>query len=176
MKKKNTYKFNKIFNDKYNFNSILELGSNMGQNLVALKKKYKKSKIYGVDINATACEILKRNYPDFNITNSSILNYKTKKKFDLVFTSGVLIHINPKQLNNTYKKIFNLSKKYILIVEYYNSSPVSVIYRGHYNKLFKRDFAGDLMERYNLKLIDYGFFYHKDRYSFDDITWFLLKK
>ena len=33
------------------------------------------------------------------------------------------------------------------------------------------------MKKYsNLKLINYGFSYHKDKYYQDDITWFLLKK
>ena len=48
------------------------------------------------------------------------------------------------------------SKKFILIAEYYNPTPVEVSYRGHNGKLFKRDFAGEMMKKYSdLKLIDY---------------------
>ena len=32
-----------------------------------------------------------------------------------------------------------------------------VEYRGHTGKLFKRDFAGEMIYRFDLKLIDYGF-------------------
>ena len=99
------------------------------------------------------------------------------KKFDLVFTCGVLIHINPNRLNLTYSKIFNLSKKYILIAEYFNPVPAKVTYRNNKNKLFKRDFAKEIMNKYNLKLIDYGFLWKEDkRYTADNITWFLFKK
>jgi hypothetical protein len=44
--------------------------------------------------------------------------------------------------------------------------------------LFKRDFAGEMLERYpDLELIDYGFVYKRDNnFPQDDITWFLLKK
>ena len=74
--------------------------------------------------------------------------------------------------------IYNLSSKYILICEYYNPKPVKIKYRDFENKLFKRDFAGDLMSEYkNLKLIDYGFVYHNDpKFPQDDLTWFLMKK
>ena len=51
-------------------------------------------------------------------------------------------------------------------------------YRGHEGKLFKRDFAGELLDKYpDLKLIDYGFVYHRDtNFPQDDCTWFLLEK
>ena len=54
---------------------------------------------------------------------------------------------------------------------------VTVNYRGNSDRLFKRDFAGELMDRYPLRLIAYGFSYHRDNYfPQDDSTWFLLEK
>ena len=55
---------------------------------------------------------------------------------------------------------------------------MSIPDRGYQNKLFKKDFAGELMDQYNgLRLIDYGFVYHKDNSSpLDDIWWFLMEK
>jgi spore coat polysaccharide biosynthesis protein SpsF len=55
---------------------------------------------------------------------------------------------------------------------------VEIPYRGHSGKLFKRDFAGEILDAYSdLNLIDYGFAYHRDNYfKQDDITWFLLEK
>jgi hypothetical protein len=51
------------------------------------------------------------------------------------------------------------------------------MYRGHADRLFKRDFAGDLIEKYGMKLVDYGFVYKRDNWApQDDITWFLLEK
>ena len=60
----------------------------------------------------------------------SIEKFETKSKYDLVFTKGVLIHINPKNLKKIYKKIYKFSSKYILISEYYNPYPTKVLYRG----------------------------------------------
>ena len=63
-----------------------------------------------------------------------------------------------------------------MLVEYYSSNPVGVRYRGNKDKLFKRDFAGEIIKKYNLNLIDYGFVYRFDKNPQDDLTWFLLKK
>jgi pseudaminic acid biosynthesis-associated methylase len=91
---------------------------------------------------------------------------------------GVLIHINPDMLESVYAKLYDSSNKYILIAEYYNPTPVSISYRGHNDRLFKRDFAGEMLDKYNdLRLTDYGFLYHRDNYFLqDDINWFLLEK
>lgn len=91
-------------------------------------------------------------------------------------SSGVLIHINPDMLGQAYEHLYNAANKYVLINEYYNPSPVEVTYRGHEARLFKRDFAGEMMDRYDLTLVDYGFTYHRDPDPLDDLTWFLLKK
>ena len=68
--------------------------------------------------------------------------------------------------------------KTCIICEYYSRNPESLVYRGFKNKLFKRDFAGEMLELYpKLNLIDYGSAYHKDQnFPQDDITWFLLEK
>jgi len=99
------------------------------------------------------------------------------KKFDLTFTKGVLIHINPDKLDAVYENLFSLSNRYIMVCEYYNPAPVAIEYRGHKDRLFKRDFAGELISKYNLRLLDYGFNYHRDPYfTNDDGTWFLMEK
>ena len=65
-----------------------------------------------------------------------------------------------------------------LIAEYYNPTPIKVEYRGHKEKLFKRDFCGEMLDQYSdLTLLDYGFLYHRDNnFPQDDISWFLIEK
>ena len=71
----------------------------------------------------------------------------------------------------------NNSKKYVLVVEYFNPTPTTHVYRGYSNRLFKRDFAGELMDGFNLKLIDYSFIYSRDNVApSDNFTWFLMEK
>lgn len=170
--------------NKIKIRSVLEYGSNIGINLIALKKIYKKLDISAVEINRKACEILSKNIKEAKIFNESILSFNKNNtnldnKFDLVFTKTVLIHIDPKILFATYDALYKKSKKYIYIAEYYNPIPMTIKYRGYNNKLFKRDFAGDLLKKYKkLKLIDYGFIYSNDRkfHDPDNFNWFLFKK
>ena len=159
-------------------NSCIELGSNIGMNLMALKTIIPKTTFSAVEINESAVSELKKVIDAENIFNESILDWKANRKYDLVFTKGVLIHINPDHLTSVYEKIYSSANKYILICEYYNPSPQMILYRGEENKLFKRDFAGDILRKYeDASLIDYGFIYRNDNlFPLDDISWFLIKK
>ena len=112
------------------------------------------------------------------LTYESIINYKPKCVYDFVLLKGVLIHLNPNVLSQIYDLIDTSAQNYVCIIEYYNPVPVSVDYRGYKDKLFKRDFAGDFLDKFkDFSLMDYGFIYHRDNnFMQDDTTWFLLKK
>jgi pseudaminic acid biosynthesis-associated methylase len=157
-------------------NSVRELGCNIDLNLVALKRLQPTLNLSGYEINEEAA----KQASDFNvakITQGSILEDITDSKVDLTFTAGVLIHINPDYLDNVYRNLVNGSNRYVLVAEYYNPAPTKINYRGHEDRLFKRDFAGDLINNYGMKLVDYGFVYKRDNWApQDDITWFLLEK
>jgi len=170
--------FSKALRGATNITSIIEFGANIGMNLKALKLLYPKANLSGIEINTNAVAQLKNSISESNIHNTSILEFETQNKWDLTLIKGVLIHINPDELNNVYDKLVNASNRYILVAEYYNPSPVAIGYRGHDNKLFKRDFAGEIIDRYpEVNLIDYGFVYHRDlNHPQDDLTWFLLEK
>lgn len=156
--------------------SVKELDCNIGLNLLALNKLNPKLKLSGIEINAEAAKQAKE-LKIAEITNGTILEKTGSEKSDLTFTSGVLIHINPEYLKFVYDNLVDSSNRYIMVAEYYNPSPVSINYRGNEERLFKRDFAGDLIEQYGLKLIDYGFIYKRDNWApQDDVTWFLLEK
>lgn len=116
--------------------------------------------------------------PGARVYNTSLLEFSSEEKYDLSFISGVLIHINPDKLNDVYDRLYRHSKRYILISEYYNPVPIEVNYRGFSDKLFKRDFAGEFMDRFpDVRLLDYGFQYHRDKnFPMDDVYWFLMEK
>lgn len=103
--------------------------------------------------------------------------YDFKNKFDLVFTTGVLIHISPEHLLQNLEKIFNYSQKYILLGEYFNRTPVTIEYQNKKDKLFKRDFGKLFSQNFDVSLVDYGFLWGHiyDSAGFDDITWWLFK-
>jgi spore coat polysaccharide biosynthesis protein SpsF len=170
--------FSKAFNQIGRPNSLIEFGANVGMNLRAIKMLFPKIDLFGIEINKTASEELATYLGKDNFFNGSIFDYQPNKKFDVSLIKGVLIHINPDMLDEVYSKLYKSSNKYILICEYYNPSPVAINYRGHNDRLFKRDFAGEMLEKFSdLKLVDYGFCYKRDKsFPQDDITWFLLEK
>ena len=170
--------FSKALKQTKKITSCIELGANIGMNLKALKLLYPGLNIDAVEINQQACLELEKVVGKTHTFNKSIFDFNSKRKYDFVLIKGVLIHINPDRLSNVYKKLYQLSNRYILIAEYYNPSPVTISYRGHNDRLFKRDFAGEFLNKFpNLNLVDYGFIYHRDEnFPQDDITWFLIEK
>lgn len=157
--------------------SVLELGANRGLNLIALRHLLPDARLTAVEINARAVEVL-RQFSWLDVVHASLLEYRPVAPSDLVLIKGVLIHLNPDVLPGVYDLLHAASGRYICIVEYYNPSPVTIPYRGHADRLFKRDFAGEVLARHpDLKLADYGFVYHADtNFPQDDLTWFLLEK
>ena len=173
----NTALFSKIMSSTKDVSSIIEFGSNIGLNMLALKTILPQSSFSSVEINEKACEELK-NLEFIDVYNTSMFDFESQDKFDFTFTKGVLIHISPDLLDDAYNILYEYSKKYIMVCEYYNPTPVEIEYRGNNNALFKRDFAGDLMKKFSdLQLVDYGFVYHADNvFKQDDLTWFLMEK
>lgn len=170
--------FSKALKSAGYVDSLIEFGSNIGMNLRALKLLFPEQHQFAIELNHNAANELKSFLGNEAVFEGSIFDYRVDEQFDVTLIKGVLIHINPDMLPLVYEKLYEASKKYILICEYFNPSPVTISYRGHTDKLYKRDFCGDMLDKYpSLKLLDYGFAYKRDpAFSQDDITWFLLEK
>jgi spore coat polysaccharide biosynthesis protein SpsF len=155
--------------------SFLEIGANVGMNIMALQQLFPNGDYTGIEINAMASNQLRKT--GCKVINSSVTEVKVTEQYDCVLTKGVLIHVAPEQLPLVYKTIYEFSKTFILIAEYYSPNPIQIKYRGHDEKLFKRDFAGEFMDLFpDVVLRDYGFTYHRGLFPQDDINWFLLEK
>ena len=111
----------------------------------------------------------------FSGVNSAISNFlEIEERYGGYFATEK----HKKKLNSFYEKLYESSNKYILLIEYFSPVPTEMKYRGHDEKLFKRDFAKELWSKYeNLQLIDYGFFWSMDEIcNGDDTNWFLFQK
>lgn len=161
-----------------NIENCIEFGANIGMNLRALKILFPNLEATAIEINKKAILNLSEIVPRTNIHEGSILDFDVNNTWDLVLIKGVLIHINPDELKRTYDKLVLSCKRYLLVAEYYNPTPVTISYRGHGDRLFKRDFAGEILQLHpEMNLIDYGFVYRGDpKFPQDDITWFLMEK
>jgi spore coat polysaccharide biosynthesis protein SpsF len=173
----NTALFAKILGRLEPVKSVIEFGSNIGLNLQAIRHLLPDAELSAVEINRKAVEEL-RGLQYVKVYHESILDFSPDYARDLVLVKGVLIHLDPETLPRVYDLLHRMSNRYLCLAEYYNPTPVVIRYRGHEDKLFKRDFAGELLNRHqDLRLVDYGFVYHGDpKFPQDDITWFVLEK
>ena len=80
-------------------------------NLKALKLLYPNMDQYALEINKKAVLILSETIDNQNIFNESILDFKAKRKWDLVLIKGVLIHLNPDYINDVYKTLVSATSK-----------------------------------------------------------------
>ena len=170
--------FCKALRQARSIRSCIEFGANIGMNLKALKLLYPSIDAHGIEINAEAATQLGTVIPPHQVYNTSILDFTPLDQWDLILIKGVLIHINPDVLPQVYDKLFDACGQYLMVAEYYNPSPMAITYRGHSDRLFKRDFSGEIMDRYpQFHLVDYGFSYRRDpNFPQDDINWFLMEK
>ena len=158
--------------------SLIEFGANIGLNLRAIRSLWPEVSLDAIEINESAVQQLRAWGGTGRIHHGSILNFEPDRSWDLALIKGVLIHIDPQYLPQVYDLLYAASSRYIVVIEYYNPTPVEVTYRGHSGKLFKRDFAGELLDRHpSLRVLDYGFVWRRDPvFPQDDPTWFILEK
>lgn len=171
----NTVLFSRILRRAPGVSSAIEFGANVGANLDAIRRILPQANLAGVEINAGAAKLLRDVANE--VYERSMLEHSGMRQWDLSFTKGVLIHIPPEDLPRAYDALWLASRRYVLVAEYYNPTPVGIEYRGHSDRLWKRDFAGELCDRFSdLQVIDYGFVWRRDVFAQDDLTWFLLEK
>lgn len=158
--------------------SILEVGANIGLNLAALRA-VSPATLYALEPNEKARSRLIENAavsPERALGGSADSIALDDRAVDLVFTSGVLIHIAPENLPAACKEMHRVTRRYVACVEYFSSQPEEVLYRGHAGRLFKRDFGSFWLDQFpDLRIVDYGFFWRRAT-GLDDLTWWLFEK
>jgi len=119
---------------------ILEVGANVGIQLAFLQKMGFKN-LCGIEINRKAIELSKSFTKNIEIIQGMAQDNPFKDNyFDLVFTSGLLIHIPSSKIEKVMAEIHRVAKKYIWGFEYSADKYTMVLYRGKKNMLWKTNF------------------------------------
>lgn len=158
--------------------SILEVGSNIGNNLRALRT-LTGAEMYALEPNAGARRTLVDDdvVPSINAIDGFAAGIPLADgKVDMAFTSGVLIHIHPDDLLASMREIHRVASRYVVCIEYFSDKPEMIPYRGHDDRLFKRDFGGYYLDNFpDLQVVDYGFSW-KRLTGLDNLTWWVFEK
>jgi pseudaminic acid biosynthesis-associated methylase len=158
--------------------SILEIGCNLGINLRALRAltgarflavepNEKARRQLVVDGVVAADDVCDGSASEIDLPNGAA---------DLAFTSGVLIHIHPDNLQSSIKEIYRCAARWIVAIEYFSDKPEMVRYRDQDDRLFKRDFGSFWLDTFpNLLIVAYGFAWKRVT-GLDNLTWWLFEK
>ena len=154
---------------------ILEVGSNVGNQLLCLQMMEFQN-LYGIELQAYAVDLSKQRTKNINIIQGSAFDIPFKDGFfDLVFTSGVLIHIAPQDISDVISEIFRCTNTYIWGFEYYADTYTEVQYRQQTSLLWKANFSTLYQEQFpSLKLIKKEHFPYLNNPNIDSM--FLLKR
>jgi pseudaminic acid biosynthesis-associated methylase len=142
---------------------ILEVGANIGVQL-SLLQNMGYTKLYGVELQSYAVELAKSRTEHIHIIQGSAFDLPFKnEEFDLVFTSGVLIHVHPDDVSRAMAEIHRCTKKYIWGLEHYAAKYTEIMYRGRRNLLWNFDYVQlyrnlfpnlELLKERRLKYVD----------------------
>ncbi len=154
---------------------ILEVGCNIGTQLLCLQQMGF-SNLHGIEIQLYALDRAKERLPGAVLTQASALEIPyPDHSFELVFTSGVLIHVAPTDLPIALEEIHRCARTWIWGFEYYAPKTTEVVYRGHDSLLWKTDFAQAYQQQFHdLELVREERFRYLDNENVD--TAFLLRR
>lgn len=151
--------------------SFLDVGTNAGWNMQALRSINKDFTMSGVDLNLDAlAEAKAAGFDVEQMAAHEVADFFGPGAAELVVTSGVLIHVPPEDLAKTLGALYDVSSRYVLAIEYAADVEQEVLYRGEAGKLWKRPFGALYMER-GLSLVETG-----QAQGFDECQYWLLEK
>lgn len=156
---------------------VLEVGCNRGHNLLALSHLLgAQTDIVGVEPNQYAVEIARSMSAKVAVLHGDIFNLPFRDAyFDLVFTSGVLIHIPQDSLHTAIRRMGRASRRFFLAVEYFAEEETPILYRGSTDLLWKRNFPDHFRACLpGHSLVRSGYWGPED--GFDRAHWWLLDR
>jgi pseudaminic acid biosynthesis-associated methylase len=152
---------------------VLEVGCGSGAN-IGILAKVGIHNVIGVDIQPEAIKRAQEIGWDVVEGDAKSLPFKDGS-FDMVFTSGVLIHIPPDDLEIVMGEMLRVSRQYIHGLEYWHPELIEVEYRGQMGLMWKGPYA-ELWQARGLNLRRYHRLEYKDGSGCVDELYLLEKE
>lgn len=151
---------------KFKPQSILEIGCGSGRFTKIISELTEFEKYVAIDISQGQIDSARKNVRnekiDFLCTKVQELDIN--QKFDLVFSSEVLMHINFEDIDSVIKKMVSLSNNKIITVDWFDSKKIGeeageYCFIHDYNKIFSKNGVNEIIIHnipipLSLKLVD----------------------
>jgi SAM-dependent methyltransferase len=142
--------------------NILDFGSGVGTMIPYFRKKFNKSKIYAYDESKESLRFLKKKFPFV----SCLKKMDGQIKFDLIFLSGVVHHIEKNARERVFKQIYSSlnSSGSLVIFEHNPYNPLTniIVKNCEFDRdaqLIKKKDLIEICEKVNLKIDDSAYIY-----------------
>ena len=155
--------------------SFLEVGCNVGNQLLLLQAQGY-TQLTGIELQSYALAGARSRLKNVALQQGSALALPFEDQtFDVVFTSGVLIHIAPDDLPQAMSEIHRCARHYIWGAEYFSPELTAVNYRGNDDLLWKMDYSRKYLTLFDdLELVKERRLQYLENNNVDTV--FLLKK
>jgi pseudaminic acid biosynthesis-associated methylase len=156
--------------------SVLEIGANIGLNLEAISQR-SSCQMFATEPNDMAraklealniCQTVTADTADF-------LSFPDDTA-DLVFTSGVLIHIPPGNLIHSMQEMYRTAKRWIICGEYFAPQEEMITYRGQENAMWRRDYGSLFLDTFPTLKCTAHMFAWKRATGLDNLTFWVFEK
>jgi len=114
---------------KFQFNSLCEIGSNCGNKLYQMAKEFSQIKFTGIEINKVAVEFGKTRFRELGINNvqlfqgeASNLGRFADESFDVVFSWATLIYVPPDEIDIVLTEMIRIARKALILIEMHDGS------------------------------------------------------
>ena len=98
-----------------NFASICEVGFFSGRNLHYIYQSFPAVSVAGIEINQKAVDFAKKKLPKADLRRMDLHDFRSMDKtFDIVFTSGVMIHVPPDEIAEVLSSFVMKANKYVI--------------------------------------------------------------
>lgn len=100
------------------FDSVLEVGCQWGENLLAIQQLYKGKRLVGADIDKEKLAIARKDTKGIKFVDANLFNLPfARDEFDIVFTNALFCMLRPVDVEEGIRQIIKYAKKKIYMIE-----------------------------------------------------------